>query len=104
MNGVSSMSNTIQPLGKRVLIKRSDAEKTSRGIILPDSAQDKPNAGTVIAVGPGSYDDQGVLQTLSIKEGQTVLYGKYAGTEVNHGSDEETYLLVAEDDILATIE
>lgn len=98
------MSNTIQPLGKRVLIKRSDAETTKGGIILPDSAQEKPQAGTVVAVGPGSYDDNGVLQKLTLQEGQTILYGKYAAREVNHGTSEETYLLVSEEDVLAIVE
>lgn len=88
----------IKPLGNRVLIKRSKAQSTKGGILLPDSAQEKPVEGEVIAVGPGKISESGKLEALSVKVGDIVLYSKYAGTEVK--SHEEEYLIVNEDDIL----
>jgi chaperonin GroES len=91
------MSINIKPLGDRVLIEPIEAEtKTASGIIIPDSAKEKPQKGKVVAVGNGSKD-----QPLTVKEGDTVLYAKYAGTELNH--DGKTYLIMRESDILAVI-
>ena len=98
--------NKIRPLGNRVLIERSKAQKTMGGIILPDSAQEKPKEGTVIAVGPGKCDDQGKCTPLNLKVGDRILFSSYAGTEVKEtGSDgcEGEYLILSEDDILGVL-
>lgn len=89
----------IKPLGKRVLVKRAEATVTKGGILLPDSAQEKPKQGEVIAVGPG--EEKG--GPLEVKVGDRVLFGAYAGTEVKT-DEEEDYLLMSEDDILAVID
>jgi len=87
----------IKPLADRVLIKPADAEeKTASGIIIPDSAKEKPLKGSVIAVGSGTKDEEMVL-----KEGDKVLYGKYAGTEIE--LDETKYLIMRQSDVLAII-
>lgn len=91
------MLKHIKPLGNRVLIKRSKAEAKKGGILLPDSAQKKPQEGEVIAVGPGKISEGGKLEPLTVKVGHIVLFSNYAGTEV--GTDEE-YLILTEDDIL----
>jgi chaperonin GroES len=87
----------IQPLADRVVIAPSSAEeKTSGGIIIPDTAKEKPQRGTVVAVGPGKKDEP-----ITVKEGDTVLYGKYAGTEIS--IDNTDYLIMRESDIVAII-
>ena len=88
---------SIKPLADRVVVQPSAAEeKTAGGIIIPDTAKEKPQRGTVMAAGPGKKDEP-----LSVKEGDTVLYGKYAGTEITiDGTD---YLILRESDILAII-
>ena len=87
----------IKPLADRVVVQPSAAEeKTAGGIIIPDTAKEKPQRGTVVAVGPGKKDEP-----LSVKEGDAVLYGKYAGTEINISG--EDYLILRESDILAII-
>lgn len=92
----------IQPLGDRVLIRPLEAlEKTKGGIVLPDSAKEKPQEGKVIAVGKGRICDDGKISPLEVKAGDKVLYGKYSGTEVT--VDAEEYLIVKEDDILAIV-
>ena len=96
------MSN-IKPLGNRVLIQRSKAPTTKGGILLPDSAQQKPKEGTVVAVGPGKSDDNGKVQSLSLKVGDKVLFSSYSGTEVKTQDNGEDYLILAEDDILGII-
>ena len=89
---------TIKPLSDRVLIKPAEAEvKTAGGIIIPDSAKEKPLKGTVIATGNGTKDEE-----MLVKAGDTVLYGKYAGTELE--ADGEKYLMMRQSDILAIIE
>jgi len=87
----------IQPLSDRVVIKAAEAEtKTKSGIIIPDSAKEKPQKGEVVAVGPGKVDEP-----TTVKIGDTVLYGKYSGTEINiDGTD---YLIMRESDILAIV-
>jgi len=88
---------SIKPLADRVLIKPADAEaKTASGIIIPDSAKEKPLKGEVIAVGKGTKDEEMVL-----KKGDHVLYGKYAGTEIE--LDDEKYLIMRQSDVLAII-
>ena len=92
------MSNpTLNPLADRVLVEPLEAEtKTASGIIIPDTAKEKPQKGTVVAVGPGTKDEP-----LTVKVGDTVLYGKYAGTELKLEGTE--YLIMRESDILAII-
>ncbi len=91
------MGVNIKPLADRVLIESAEAEtKTASGIIIPDSAKEKPQQGTVVAVGPGKKDEP-----LTVKVGDTVLYGKYSGTELAHeGKD---YLIMKESDIYAIV-
>jgi chaperonin GroES len=93
----------IKPLADRVVVKANEAEtKTKSGIIIPDSAKEKPQRGEVVAVGEGKYGEQsGTLIPLKVKTGDTVLYGKYSGTEINiDGTD---YLIMRESDILAIV-
>ena len=91
------MKVNIKPLADRVVIEPAEAEqKTAGGIIIPDTAKEKPQKGTVIAVGPGKKDEP-----MTLKVGDTVLYGKYAGTEVT--IDGNTVLIMKESDIYATI-
>lgn len=92
----------IQPIGDRVLIKAMEAEeKTKGGIVLPDTAKEKPQEGKVIAVGKGKLMEDGSIKPLEVKVGDKILYGKFSGTEVAY--KEEEYLIVREDDILAII-
>lgn len=91
-----------KPLGDRLLVKVSKAEeKTKSGIVLPDSAKEKPQEGEVAATGPGARDKDGKRIPMEVKTGDKVLYSKYSGTEVKIDSDE--YLIIKESDILATI-
>ncbi len=93
----------IRPLNDRVLVKRlEEEEKTKGGIIIPDTAKEKPIQGEVIAVGKGKIMENGEVKPLDVKEGDRVLFGKYAGTEVK--IDGEEYLIMREDDILGIIE
>mgnify|MGYP001189296542 CR=1 FL=1 len=95
------MSN-FHPLSDRVVIKAHDAEeKTASGIILPDTAQEKPQIGEVVAIGPGKVNDAGSLVKMTVKKGDKVLYGKYSGTEVSHDGDD--LLIMRESDILAIL-
>ena len=92
----------IKPLADRILVKRleEEAEQTSGGIIIPDTAKEKPQEAEVVAVGPGRLED-GSRVALEVKEGDKVLVGKYSGTEVK--VDGEDYLIMREEDILAVI-
>jgi len=93
---------TIRPLGDRVLIKRLEAEaKTAGGIVLPDTAKEKPKQGEVIAIGTGKVLDSGETAEFQVKKGDVVLFGSFAGTEVT--VDGEEFLLMSENDILAII-
>ena len=93
----------IRPLHDRVVIKRMEEEKASSGgIIIPDSATEKPIKGEVVAVGNGKIQDNGNVQPLDVKVGDTVLFGKYSGTEVMIDSDE--LVVMKEDDIMAVID
>ncbi|MFC1591176.1 co-chaperone GroES [Thermodesulfobacteriota bacterium] len=93
----------LQPLHDRLLIKRTDEdEKTRGGIIIPDSAKEKPMQGEVIAAGQGKVLDSGARQALDVKKGDKVIFNKYAGTEVK--IDAEDYLIMGEDDILGIVE
>ena len=92
-----------RPLHDRVVVRRIDAEeKTKGGIIIPDTAKEKPQEGEVIAVGPGARDETGKLQPLDVKPGQRVLFGKWSGTEVR--IDGEDLLIMKESDIMGVIE
>ncbi len=93
----------IRPLGDRVLVKRLESEKLSKGgIIIPDSAKEKPIEGMVVSAGPGKRDDNGKIAELSVKAGDKILFGKYSGTEVKIDGDE--HLILREEDILGVIE
>jgi chaperonin GroES len=93
----------IRPLQDRLLVKRVDEEdKTAGGIIIPDSAKEKPQEGKVVAVGPGKTADDGKLVPLDVKKGDRVLFSKYAGTEVNIEGTE--HLIIREDDVLGILE
>ncbi len=93
----------IRPLGDRVLVLRIDEEElTSGGIIIPDTAKEKPQEGKVISVGPGKRDEGGKIIPPDVKKGNRVLFGKYAGTEIKIGGVE--HLIMREDDILGIIE
>jgi chaperonin GroES len=95
--------SSLKPLGDRVVIKPTPKEEvTKTGIFLPDTAKEKPQEGTITAVGGGKLDDKGVRQPLEVKEGQKVLYAKYAGTEFKIEGEE--FLILSEKDILAIIE
>jgi chaperonin GroES len=92
----------IQPLGERVLVKPLEAEETTiGGIVIPDTAKEKPQEGKVVAVGKGRREGDKVMP-LEVKVGDKVLYGKYSGTELR-GKDGEDYLMLREDDILAIV-
>ena len=91
----------IKPLGNRVLIQRSKAPATKGGILLPDSAQEKPKEGVVIAVGPGKLDETGKLHAMQVHVGDKVLFSAYSGTEVK--TDDEEFLIIAEDDLLGVL-
>lgn len=93
----------IKPLGNRVLVKRSEAKVTKGGIILPDTAQEKPRQGEVIAVGPGKVDEEGQKVPMNVKVGDLVLFSSYAGTEVKSNDQQEEYLIMSEDDILGIL-
>ena len=92
----------IRPLQDRVLAKRIEQEEQVRGgIIIPDTAKEKPQQAEVIAVGPGKFGEDGKRQTLDVKEGDKVLIGKYSGSEIR--IDEEDYVILREDEILAVV-
>ena len=93
----------LKPLGNRVIIQKSEQEQTTKsGIVLTDSAKEKSNEGKIIAVGAGRLLDDGTRVAPEVKEGDSVVFQQYAGTEIKHG--EETYLILNEDDILAVIQ
>ncbi|HUO04505.1 MAG TPA: co-chaperone GroES [Candidatus Binataceae bacterium] len=93
----------IKPLGDRILVKRiKEEERTKGGIIIPDTAKEKPQEGKVVAVGKGKYDDHGKLIPTEVKAGDKILFGKYSGSEFKH--EGEDLLILREDDILGIIE
>lgn len=93
----------IRPLNDRLLVQRlEEEEKTAGGIIIPDSAKEKPAEGKVIAVGPGKTNDAGERVELQVKEGDVILFSKYGGTDVK--LDGEDYLIMREDDVLGIVE
>ncbi len=93
----------LKPLADRVVIEPSDREeRTASGIILPETAKEKPQEGKIVAVGPGRRDDDGKLIAMDVKEGDTVLFAKYAGTEIK--IDDKKLLILKESDILAIVQ
>jgi len=93
----------IRPLQDRILVVRIDEEETTKGgIIIPDTAKEKPSEGKVIACGKGKVKDDGKLQALDVKKGDRILFSKYAGTEVN--IDGQEHLIIREDDVLGICE
>ena len=101
MKGDGIMS--LRPLHDRIIVKRLDGEeKTAGGLFIPDSAKEKPQKGEVIAAGNGKKNDDGKCMPLDVKVGDTILFGKYAGTEIKVDGDE--LLMMREDDVLAVVE
>ncbi|MCH8132584.1 MAG: co-chaperone GroES [Deltaproteobacteria bacterium] len=93
----------IRPLQDRIIVKRIDEEETSKGgIIIPDSAKEKPSEGKVLAVGKGKVNEDGKVSPLDVKKGDRVLFSKYAGTEINIEGEE--HLIIREDDVLGICE
>ena len=92
----------LKPLGDRVILKQQEAEETTKsGIILPDSAKEKPQTAVVVAVGPGK-EENGIKKEMQVKEGDSVIYSEYAGTKVT--LEETEYIVVNQDDIIAMVE
>ena len=91
-----------RPLGDRVLVKRVEEEsKTKGGIIIPDTAKEKPQEGEVVSVGPGARDDKGVVNALELKAGDRILFGKWSGTEVKIDGDD--LIIMKESDVLCVL-
>ncbi len=102
MATVSLSVSTVQPLADRVFVKlQEQEEKTAGGIVLPDTAKEKPQVGEVVSVGPGKRNDDGSRTEPEVKVGDQVLYSKYAGTDIKLGN--EDYVLLSEKDILAVV-
>jgi chaperonin GroES len=99
---VIPVSVSIKPLEDRILIKSIEAEKTTAsGLVIPDTAKEKPQEGEVLAVGPGRIDDKGNRVPIDVTVGDRVIYSKYGGTEIKHGGEE--YLILSARDILAVV-
>jgi chaperonin GroES len=100
---VTATAVKLKPLGDKVVVRPTQREETTRsGIVLPDTAKEKPQEGTIVAVGTGRVLDNGERAKLEVSEGQKVLYAKYAGTEIKLEGEE--YLILSEKDILAVVE
>ena len=96
------MSVSIKPLEDRIVIKSLEAEQTTAsGLVIPDTAKEKPQEGEVLAVGPGRIDDKGNRVPLDVQVGDSVIYSKYGGTEIKHGGEE--YLILSARDVLAVV-
>ena len=97
------MSVNIKPLEDRIVVKPLDAEQTTAsGLVIPDTAKEKPQEGKVLAVGPGRFDDKGARVPVDVQVGDVVLYSKYGGTEVKYSGEE--YLVLSARDVLAVVE
>lgn len=92
----------LKPLADRIVVERLEEEVKKGGIIIPDTAKEKPQHGKVIAAGPGRYDDKGNRIPMEVKKGDTILFGKYSGNEIKVNDTE--YLIMREDDVLAIVE
>lgn len=93
----------IKPLGDRVLVKRSEIKMSKGGILLPETAQEKPRQGEIVAVGPGKFDDKGELKKMNVRVGDVVLFSSYAGTEVKSEDGQNDLLIMSEEDILGVL-
>jgi chaperonin GroES len=103
MTNASKVNVNLRPLADRVIVEPSEGEEvTAGGILLPETAKEKPQQGTIIAAGPGRRDEDGDLIAMDVKNGDKVLYAKYAGTEIKIGGVK--YLILKESDILAVVE
>ncbi|HLA16487.1 MAG TPA: co-chaperone GroES [Candidatus Limnocylindrales bacterium] len=103
MATATKSTTRLVPLGDRVVIKPTPREEmTKSGLVLPDTAKEKPQEGTILSVGPGKILDDGTREQMDVKKGQKVLYAKYAGTEFK--IDDEDLLIVSQKDILAVVE
>ncbi len=98
-----SATKHIKPLGDRVLVKRAEMKMSKGGILLPETAQEKPRQGEVVAIGPGKMDEKGNLKKVNIRVGDMVLFSSYAGTEVKTEDDQADFLIMSEDDILGVL-
>ena len=97
------MSVNIKPLEDRIVVKALEAEQTTAsGLVIPDTAKEKPQEGEVLAIGPGRVDDNGVRVPLDVQVGDKVIYSKYGGTEIKYGGEE--YLVLSARDVLAIVE
>jgi len=97
------MASKVRPLHHKIIVQRiKEEEKTAGGIIIPDTAKEKPTEGKVIAAGPGKRDDKGHLIAMDVKKGDRILFSKYSGNEVT--LDGEEHLIISEDDVLAILE
>lgn len=93
----------LQPLGDRLVVKPMEAEETTAGgIVLPDTAKEKPQKGEVVAVGPGKMLENGKIEPMEVKVGDTIYYAKYGGSEIKIGTEE--YVILRQDDVLAVLE
>jgi chaperonin GroES len=102
---VEEIKMKVKPLGDRVVVRRFEAEeKTAGGIVLPDTAKNKPQKGTVLATGPGRLLKDGTRRGLQVKEGDTVLFTSWAGDEFREGNRKDVILLMREEDILAVVD
>lgn len=103
MATATKTKTAIKPLDDRILVLPKKAEeKTSSGLYLPEAAKEKPQSGTIVAAGPGKLNDDGSRTPLAVKKGDTVLYGKYAGTEID--VDGETHMIMRESELLGVVE
>jgi chaperonin GroES len=103
LQGARQRMSTLKPLGDRIVVKAVEAEeKTAGGIVLPDTAKEKPQTAEVIAVGPGKTLDNGTIAPMEVKVGDKVVYGKYSGTEIKVGA--EDVIILRQDDILGIVE
>ena len=98
-----SEKQPIQPLGDRVLVKRSEMKASKGGILLPETAKEKPRQGEVIAIGPGKIDAKGHLKAVDVSVGDVVLFSSYGGTEVKAENGQADFLILSEDDILGVL-
>jgi chaperonin GroES len=100
---MASVQTKLRPLGDRVVVRPIEQEEvTASGLVLPDTAREKPQRGEIIAVGPGRLNDDGERLPMDVSAGDEVLFAKYAGTEIKVGDDE--YLIISEKDVLAVVE
>ena len=99
----TAVQTNLRPLYDRIVVRRKDTKEQVRGgIIIPDTAKEKPQEAEVVAVGEGKFNDEGKRQTLDVKNGDTILFGKYSGQEIK--IDGEDYLIMREDEVLAVLE